>query len=143
VALLALALGQQSTLPRDAPPGAVDQPRPGSAPLDKRRAHLLWRITVTLRLDEPTAKKLFRVLERHDQAIASFRARRTKLRREMQSAVDRRASAATLTSLVDRWLHLQQDRRSLHQQKWRSVAGLLSLQQQAQLMLLSWRSPPR
>jgi hypothetical protein len=61
----------------------------------------------------------------------------------MQSAVDRRASAATLTALVDRWLHLQQQRRSLHQQKWRSLAGLLSLQQQAQLTLLSWRVPLR
>jgi hypothetical protein len=132
----ALALAQDHAPPATSPRAVVESSRSGPAPLDWRGAHRLWRITVSLRLDGPTAGRLFAILEHHDRLIATFRARRASLMREIQAAVSRQPNNATLTTLVERWVHLQEERGALAAERWRALAPYLTLQQQAQLLVL-------
>jgi hypothetical protein len=136
LACLALALAQEPGPPVDSPRAVAGSSRPRASPLDRRSAHRLWRITVSLRLDARTADRLFATLERHDRLIAAFRTRRAALMQEIQAAADRRAGDLALSVLIDRWVQLQEERRAIHAARWRALAPLLSLQQQARLLLL-------
>jgi len=110
--------------------------RPDSGPLDGRRALVLWRITVALRLNPTTARSLFDTLDHHQDRVVSFRQRRHELMRQIQHATQAERDDAALLPLIDHWLRLQAERRSIRESRWRDLRGLLSSIQHAQLMVL-------
>jgi hypothetical protein len=97
---------------------------------------VFWRITVALRLGPEDAAKVFDILDRYAARIAAVRRQRGVLMTQIQAAVNRPASDSTLTDLVNRWLQLQADRRSIHESRWRALGSVLSPVQQAQILVL-------
>jgi hypothetical protein len=104
--------------------------------LDSRQAWRLWRLTVALRLEPAVATRVFQIMDDHRQARADLRRKHGRLMQELDSAVDQQRDAAYLSTLVDRWLSLQQQRRQLQEARWRALQAFLSPVQQAQLMVL-------
>lgn len=112
------------------------RPERQGQPLDGPRALLLWRITVTLRLDPPAARRVFDTLELHRHRRADWRRQRRELMQEIENAIRQRPEDAVLSALVDRWQGLQRQRQALGQARWRDLQPMLSTQQLAQLMVL-------
>jgi hypothetical protein len=136
LAALALTTGEPRTspVPSSKPDGGHQSA--GASPLDRRRAVVFWRITVALRLGPEDAAKVFDILDRYAAKIAAVRRQRGVLMTEIQAAVNRPASDPTLTDLVNRWLQLQADGRSIHESRWRALGSVLSPVQQAQILVL-------
>jgi hypothetical protein len=135
VALIALTDGIRAASARPVVADSTTSARP-APPLDAKRALLFWRITVVLQLQPETATRVFEVLDRHEQKMNSLRRDRMRLMRDIQGAIEGKASDAALRGLIDRWLRLQALRRASREARWEILGALLTPLQLAQVMVL-------
>jgi hypothetical protein len=91
---------------------------------------------VALQLEPAVATRVFQVMDHHRQARAQLRRKHSRFMQELDSAVDQQSDAAYLSTLVERWLRLQEERRQLEEARWRALRVFLSPVQQAQVMVL-------
>jgi len=133
----------EATGPAGPPPAPAGGPPDG--PPESMRRELLerlsteraWRLVEGLKLDQPTAAKIFPILSKYDELFfALFSERRnlaTQLQTEMAAATP---NNARLTTLVDKLLALRDRRHALEAQRLAELRHVLTPWQQARLFTL-------
>ncbi|HEV8324378.1 MAG TPA: hypothetical protein VG389_22360 [Myxococcota bacterium] len=119
-------------------------PGPGGGMPDEMRAKIEHRIktmramflTEALDLDEPTAKRLFAVLDKHDVKRKGLLIEREKLVRDLRAAGAKvPASDAEVDALIDKILKNRLAEEALNAAVLADVRPVLSAQQRARLVL--------
>jgi Spy/CpxP family protein refolding chaperone len=133
------------------PPGAPG-PRPGSRAgerkaekerlreqiIDKLRAERMWRLTEALKLDEPTAARLFPLMAKYDEQEKALGKERGQIVRELREALDAPTADRTrIDGLVDRLMGIRTRRQAMEAEKLAAVRKVLTPVQMGKLMLLA------
>lgn len=122
---------------------AAAQPGPPPAPATRAQAHdrvrmmYMWRLTEALRLDEPTAARLFPLLGRIEERKAPVRKELGDLARQLRAEAENpKANPAQIGQLIDRIVAARDRLRQLENDGFKEIRRVLSPVQQARLVLL-------
>jgi Spy/CpxP family protein refolding chaperone len=141
--LAAPALAQGPRPPATpAPPGErkAEKERLREQIIDKLRAERAWKLTEALKLDEPTAAKLFPLLAKFDDQEQLIGKERGPVVRDLRDALDApHADANRINGLVEHLMSIRTRRQALEAEKLAAVRKVLSPAQMGKLMLLAPR----
>jgi Spy/CpxP family protein refolding chaperone len=136
-------------------PALAQAPRPVAAPaqpgerkaekerlreqiIDKLRAERMWKLTEALKLDEPTAARLFPLLAKFDDQERAIGKERGPIVRDLRDAlVAPTPDSNRINGLVDRLMGIRARRQALEAEKLASVRKVLSPAQMGKLLLLA------
>src|SRR3954447_997516 len=128
------------------PPGQPGQPGERKAEkerlreqiIDKLRAERMWKLTEALKLDEPTAARLFPLLAKFDDQERAIGKERGPILRDLRDAlVAPTQDTNRINGLVDRLMGIRAHRQALEAEKLASVRKVLSPAQMGKLLLLA------
>jgi Spy/CpxP family protein refolding chaperone len=137
-----------------ASPALADGPRPAGQPgerklekerlreqiIDKLRAERMWKLTEALKLDEPTAARLFPLLAKFDDQERAIGKERGPIVRDLRDALDAASADSTrINGLVDRLMSIRGRRQALEAEKLAAVRKVLTPAQMGKLLLLAPR----
>jgi Spy/CpxP family protein refolding chaperone len=138
-------------------PALADGPRPAGQPaqpgerkaekerlreqiIDKLRAERMWKLTEALKLDEPTAAKLFPLLAKFDDQERAIGKERGPVVRELKDALEAHGPDTNkINGLVDRLMDIRRRRQALEGEKLAAVRKVLTPEQMGKLMLVAPR----
>jgi hypothetical protein len=108
--------------------------------IDKLRAERAWKLTEALKLDEPTAAKLFPLLAKFDDQERAIGKERGPIVRELRDVLDGpHPDANRINGLVERLMSIRTRRQALEAEKLAAVRKVLTPAQMGKLMLLAPR----
>jgi Spy/CpxP family protein refolding chaperone len=124
------------------PPGKVerkaDKERLRDQIIDKFRAERMWELTNALKLDEPTAARLFPLLSKYDDEERAIAKERGPLARDLREALDApTADNARISGLVDKLLSIKTRRQALEAEKLAAMRKVLTPVQMGKLVLVA------
>lgn len=135
-----------SSLPGTAGGAGAEVPPPpqarreGTASLDQRAVSRMWRLTVVLDLDRASAASFFALLWQFDQRQRGLALERGELASQIRSEIEAKAPRdERLRQLVDRTVANGRQHRALEVERLESLRPLLTLEQQAKLLLVPTR----
>jgi hypothetical protein len=106
--------------------------------IDKLRAERMWRLTEALRLDEPTAARLFPLMAKYDEQEKALGKERGEIVRDLRAALDAmNADSARIDGLVDRLISIRTRRQAMEAEKLTALRKVLTPSQMGKLMLLA------
>lgn len=107
---------------------------------DRLRLMRMWKLTDYLNLDEETSAKLFPILNRYDDQRLALNEERVGLLKDIKTELDKETpDEKKLGQLLTKAEELRLKMEKLNQDEWNELKKVLSVQQQAK-MLLFYRS---
>ena len=106
--------------------------------IDKLRAERMWKLTEALRLDEPTAARLFPLMAKYDEQEKALGKERGEIVRELRAALEAPTPDQTrIDGLVQRLMAFRARRHALEAEKAEAVRKVLTPAQMGKLLLLA------
>jgi Spy/CpxP family protein refolding chaperone len=136
-------------------PALAEGPRPASVPaqpgerkaekerlreqiIDKLRAERMWKLTETLKLDEPTAARLFPLLAKFEDQERALGKERGPVARDLRDAITAANPDQTrINGLVEKLMGIRARRQALEAEKLAAVRKVLTPVQMGKLMLVA------
>jgi Spy/CpxP family protein refolding chaperone len=108
--------------------------------IDKLRAERMWKLTEALKLDEPTAARLFPLLAKFDDQERAIGKERGPIVRDLRDALGAPSPDSNrINALVEHLMSIRARRQALEAEKLASVRKVLSPAQMGKLLLLAPR----
>jgi Spy/CpxP family protein refolding chaperone len=106
--------------------------------IDKLRAERMWKLTETLKLDEPTAARLFPLLARFEDQERALGQERGPIARELRDAINvPTPDQNRINGLVEKLMGIRARRQALEAEKLAAVRKVLTPVQMGKLMLVA------
>ena len=136
-------------------PALAEGPRPAAVPpaagerkaekerlreqiIDKLRAERMWKLTETLKLDEPTAARLFPLLAKFEDQERAIGKERAPIARDLRDAITAPTPDQTrINALVEKLMAIRARRQALEAEKLAAVRKVLTPVQMGKLMLVA------
>lgn len=106
--------------------------------IDKLRAERMWKLTEALKLDEPTAARLFPLMARFDDQEKALARERGPIVRDLRAAVDAASPDNTrIEALVQSLIAIRARRHAMEAEKVAAIRKVLTPAQMGKLLLLA------
>jgi Spy/CpxP family protein refolding chaperone len=106
--------------------------------IDKLRAERMWKLTEALRLDEPTAARLFPLMAKYDEQEKAMGKERGEIVRDLRLALEAPTpDNARIDALVSQLTAFRARRHALEAEKAAAVRKVLTPAQMGKLLLLA------
>lgn len=106
--------------------------------IDKLRAERMWKLTETLKLDEPTAARLFPLLAKFEDQERALGKERGPIARDLRDAITAPNPDQTrINGLVEKLISIRARRQALEAEKLTAVRKVLTPVQMGKLMLVA------
>ena len=103
---------------------------------DKLRLMRMWKLTEYLNLDEETGAKLFPIFNRYDDQRLALNEERVQVLKDIKTELDKEApDEKKLGEFLAKSEELRLKMEKLNQDEWNELKKVLSVQQQAKLLL--------
>src|SRR5688572_30076328 len=134
----ALAEGPGPKVPAQAGQRKAEKERLREQIIDQLRTERMWKLTETLKLDEPTAARLFPLLARFDDQERALGKERGPIARELRDAISAPNPDQTrINGLVEKLIAIRARRQALEAEKLTAVRKVLTPVQMGKLMLVA------
>ena len=106
--------------------------------IDKLRTERMWKLTEALKLDEPTAARLFPLLAKFDDQERALGKERGPIARDLRDALDAaKPDSPRIDGLVEHLMGIRARRQAMEAEKLAAVRKVLTPVQMGKLLLLA------